>query len=889
MATRSIGVLTIDLVAKIGGLEQGLDAAQRRLERLEKQQQKTRQSFDRTSKSSSDAADKFNKYGLSVKQTEAAMRGVPAQITDIFVSLQGGQAPLTVLLQQGGQLKDMFGGIRPAAAALSRALVGLINPFTAAGAGALVLAAAYYKGSKEADEFAKSIILTGNSSGTSVDQMMAYARAVDQVVGTQAKAAEAIAALAGAGVSGANLGSFAETAIKLERLAGIEVKDTVKQFEELGKRPVEASKKLNEQYNYLTASVYEQIRALQEQGKVQQAADLAQQTYNNAMLSRANQLSQRLGYIERAWRGVKDVAAEAWDEMLGIGRPETDIEKAQRLLQQINAQRSNQGAAALRNRPLAGDLPDPSAQAQEELRILSSRIGAEARLADWRSRSAKDEKAAIEAVESINKIREQAFTNEQKINKELKEYRKNLEALRKSNPASPLLDPKQIAQDEKNIRARFSKDTSRADSRAGLLLDIERIKAEADALVSIYQNAEKITEALRSAGLADERAYYAEKRRFLQENTRIQIEALEAENARLNKEKLNTKDGLDRDREVLKNQQEIAKLRADLSAQEVILNVQETSAITAKEVALKSMIQTQDEYLSSIQRSLMRERQGVGIGNQGRSFLSGIGQIEDRYSGQRRDLENSRALLELEGKFTEEARKQYEARLSIINDYEQKAIEAYRTHYDQLTQMQQQWQFGASEAIANYYNDAMNVAAQTEQLFTNAFKGMEDALVQFVTTGKLDFQSLASSIVADITRMIVKAQIMIPLMRALGLGEMMPGFVGPPSSAAPGGGGGFLGFFSSLFGGGLATGGPAFPGMIYEVNENGPEMLEMGGRQYLMMGNQAGRVIPNGGSPGGRAITVYVQAPNQTTSRASNMQFGRDVAAQLQVSMARNG
>ena len=60
----------------------------------------------------------LNAYGISQKQFEFAMRGVPAQMTDIFVSLQGGQNPLTVFLQQGGQLKDMFGGIKPAAAAL---------------------------------------------------------------------------------------------------------------------------------------------------------------------------------------------------------------------------------------------------------------------------------------------------------------------------------------------------------------------------------------------------------------------------------------------------------------------------------------------------------------------------------------------------------------------------------------------------------------------------------------------------------------------------------------------------------------------------------------------------------------------------------------------------
>src|SRR5690606_13533295 len=52
---------------------------------------------------------RFDYTTLSAKQTTAALRQVPAQLTDIIVSLQGGQAPLTVLLQQGGQLKDVFG------------------------------------------------------------------------------------------------------------------------------------------------------------------------------------------------------------------------------------------------------------------------------------------------------------------------------------------------------------------------------------------------------------------------------------------------------------------------------------------------------------------------------------------------------------------------------------------------------------------------------------------------------------------------------------------------------------------------------------------------------------------------------------------------------------
>jgi phage-related minor tail protein len=106
------------------------------------------------------------------------LRGVPAQFTDIVTSIAGGQKPLTVFLQQGGQLKDMFGGAGNAARALGGYVVGLINPFTLAAAAAGALGVAYYQGSKEADALARAIIMTGNAAGASVGQLQDMARAV---------------------------------------------------------------------------------------------------------------------------------------------------------------------------------------------------------------------------------------------------------------------------------------------------------------------------------------------------------------------------------------------------------------------------------------------------------------------------------------------------------------------------------------------------------------------------------------------------------------------------------------------------------------------------------------------------------------------------------------
>ena len=94
---------------------------------------------------------------------------------------------------------------------------------------------------------------------------------------------------------------------------------------------------------------------------------------------------------------------------------------------------------------------------------------------------------------------------------------------------------------------------------------------------------------------------------------------------------------------------------------------------------------------------------------------------------------------------------------------------------------------GISRATQRYYADATNMAKQLEDVTTNAFSSMEDAFVQFATTGKLSFTDLANSIISDLVRISIRSMILAPLAKSLG------GFFGGSS-----GGGGF---FGGLFGG----------------------------------------------------------------------------------------
>lgn len=285
-----------------------------------------------------------NAVGVSAGQTKAALRQLPAQFTDIFTSLQGGQAPLTVFLQQGGQIKDSFGGIGAAVRGIAASINPAVVALGAAGAAVVALGAAYKQGSSEADEYRRALVLTGNVAGTTVGQLQATAQAVAATVGTQGKAAEALAALAASGrVAGADLGKLAEAAIRLEREGGPAVEETVKQFAALGKDPLKAAISLNETTNFLTLSVYKQIKALTEQGNSFEAARVAQAAYADAGIERAKELERNLGTLERGWRGVKDAAKSAWDAILNIGRQDSlqdQLAAAEKKLQEVQASRT---------------------------------------------------------------------------------------------------------------------------------------------------------------------------------------------------------------------------------------------------------------------------------------------------------------------------------------------------------------------------------------------------------------------------------------------------------------------------------------------------------------------------------------------------------------------
>ena len=400
----------------------------------------------------------MGRAGITAGQYQQAMRQLPMQITDVTTSLVSGMPIWMVAIQQGGQIKDSFGGIGPAA----KAVTGAINPMTlaigAAVAAAAALVVAHEMGAAEARRYENALIMTGNASGTSADQLSDMAERISGVAGTQRQAAAALTALAQTGkISAGQLEQAGQTVIQMQIAMGRAVEETVADYEALAKDPVAALAKLNDKYNFVTASIYEQVMALAAQGDEVGAASLAMDTYSTTMQGRSDEIVENLGYIEAAWKGVKWAAAQAWDAMLDIGREST----LEQQLDTVEKKLRNRAMNATPN-PMAFVVRGPEDERLEaEAEQLRLAIQTRDAKAEEQATNAKLNADSIEAQEYLAKLREDSLTRIEKKEKAIAEYQENLARIRAANPDSGLLSDAQIAKDMAAIDAKFAEPKTR--------------------------------------------------------------------------------------------------------------------------------------------------------------------------------------------------------------------------------------------------------------------------------------------------------------------------------------------------------------------------------------------------------------------------------------------
>ncbi|MCM7244984.1 phage tail tape measure protein [Enterobacter hormaechei] len=295
--------------------------------------------------------------GISVGQYSNAVRQLPAQFTDIATQLAGGQSPFLILLQQGGQIKDSFGGLSPMLQALRDALFGfneesretsesaagisdaaeglnntseaaeklgraggLLNTFNLAIAGSVgllaLLAGAAYSSSQQFDNVARSLILMGGAGFSSMQQLNDAAKDVaDNAGASLAESVDTLVQLNDTGKYTADQMNKIAKSILAMGDAGLDTKAALADFSRLANDPIKALASLNQQYGFVDEAMMKHLITLEKTKGKTAAANEAITLFADTMEDRSNKIVEATDNIGQAWNGIKAFSSDIFGQI----------------------------------------------------------------------------------------------------------------------------------------------------------------------------------------------------------------------------------------------------------------------------------------------------------------------------------------------------------------------------------------------------------------------------------------------------------------------------------------------------------------------------------------------------------------------------------------------
>ena len=322
------------------------------------------------------------------RRAQHLTRALTPQISDVAVSLWSGQSPLTVLLQQGAQVNDMFqlsgvaaadfgktvkeafSSMLPSIRTVVKGVGGLIvDGLIAAGnatqgfiagifgmtgamdklymklsengpskfggmiqtissimtgvfavgvgvviAGLAMMAKGAYDSMIAVSDLNKAMVLGGNAFNMTGAQALAYADTLSSANVSTLGIIEVMTEMSKVGGFTADqIGLVSRAAIAMQDYAGVAIKDTVKQFSELGKDPVKALLELSKKTGELTVEQIKSVEQLQKQGRSQDAVNLAMKISAGVMDKQSQSLRDQLHPLEKLVAGWKILGRWMWD------------------------------------------------------------------------------------------------------------------------------------------------------------------------------------------------------------------------------------------------------------------------------------------------------------------------------------------------------------------------------------------------------------------------------------------------------------------------------------------------------------------------------------------------------------------------------------------------
>lgn len=707
----------------------------------------------------------ITELGVSAGQTAQAMRQLPAQFTDIFTSLQGGMPFFTVLVQQGGQIKDSFGGVEPALKGVSSALLGMVNPYTVAAAAVGLVVYAWYDAEQQAQAYTKALVLSRNEAAATTLTLVTLGQRTSEALQVSAGAGQEAALAIGANgrIAEKNLLAVAEAAVAMKELSGQAVEDTVAMYGKLAEDPVKNVQKLNEQVNFMTVALYEQVKALQEQGRNQDAVTVITRAAADETVMALARVRASQNPVIRGFKDLWTEATKAWSAMqanVGLGPAAAQMQQLvaenQRELAKLNdlANGTQRGLPLARNPIALAAMEKSIKDRSEKIKALAADLIKERKDAEVKAAQT----ASTEFISEMDSIIGAQASKEEKKREEVERINGEAAAARRQAQASGLVEEVEaierrraaaVAAIEKKYRAKPATGTGTASRAAGL-------QGYKDDLLEEQAQITAGTQLLRAQFAAREitaAEYYSRMREQVQKGTDAQAKSLEQQISFLQKQAVSGKDAIGVNRQIGELEARLAKLRIEGATALEVLTKEEQAAAKARESAVKAYGSALDASNEALQRQLTTQAQRVGMGDREYEVQQRINEAIADEADKLRELSLQRNADQIDHVTFEEEK-------ALLHAKTLDRLQIIKNGYDELRQAEGDWLSGASAAWANYQQQASNAAQQMGDVVGTVIGGFEDAWVKFTTTGKLSFSDLTKSVLADLARIAARQAIM---------------------------------------------------------------------------------------------------------------------------------
>lgn len=671
----------------------------------------------------------FLKSGLSAGQYKQAIRQLPAQITDIGTSLASGMPVWLVAIQQGGQIKDSFGGIGNTA----RFALAAINPLTAVvgtlGLALGALGVAAYQADKNARGLASTITLVGNSTITSTAQIN---QVVDGIERSTLATRGLIQEIANSLVANGNLtltqiDKITKATAQWAAVTSTDSKTILGYFDQITKDPVKGLAELDKQFNFLQSGQLKHIENLRKTAGETEAVTAATELFANVMENRLEDVALSLNPLESAWNSFRKFVSNIWGDIgkrtLGALNLITDvvagtIEQIRSFINSGDILLGEFAIAAtktLQSIPGLGDLGNEAIAEQQKIVDAAKKQNIELAksIAERDARIRKGELGYVESNNNTNLSGNNASTDKE-FGARKKALADELDAIKKSRS-------------ERNKAVKEEMDLT-LSYESGVLALQAQLKA--------LQEHRTINDVISN-----------ERKQLFQEEAKFAI--LEQRYA----------DG------------SLTKSQAKLLAQKDIILEQ------AKQKAeLGDRIVLQERSNKLLDDNLKKT---IQITNEAKNVSLAAGLSE-------RERQRARELQALESN-------QLNKGGSVDDVDFQNLLEARKEYYRQEDNLRSDWQAGVTSTLADLtekYTDFNQIA---KDLTVAAFDGITDQITNLVTTGETNFREFTVSILKQIAKIATQLLIVKAIESSLSSFGGTGGAIGSISSGLGFAGGGYTG------------------------------------------------------------------------------------------------